>query len=343
TFSTPEDDAQRRDFTINGLFFDPLENQVIDHVAGQRDLADKTLRAIGDPDQRFAEDHLRLLRAVRFASSLGFGIEPRTWDAVRTHAPHIAKIAPERIRLELELILVHPSRLRGFDLLVDSGLMAHIWPEVLTLQGCQQPPQWHPEGDVFVHTRIMLGMLPADASLTLVLSVLFHDIAKPATYSYDPAEDRIRFNGHDRLGAEMAADILRRHRFSNDVIDTTVHAVDRHMQFMNVQNMRTAKLKRFMAAPHFDEELELHRVDCASSNGFDDNYKFLQAKAEEFANQPLIPPPFVTGKDLIDRGHQPGPAFKSILTDLQNLQLDGTLTTRDDALAHLDANFPAAS
>lgn len=338
SFATMEEDATRRDFTMNGLFFDPVSETLHDFVGGREDLKHGTLRAIGDPGQRFQEDHLRLLRAVRFATSLSMEIEPKTWEAVKESAESIKRISAERIRDELDRIWVHPRRVAGFDLLVDSGLMKAVLPEILVLQGCEQPPQWHPEGDVFVHTRLMLEMLPPGASLPLVLSVLFHDIAKPATYSYDEVEDRIRFNGHDQLGAEMAGDIMRRLKYSNEVIDAVKVAVANHMGFKDVQRMRVAKLKRFMARPTFADELELHRVDCASSNGLLDNYDFLIRKEEEFANEPLIPPPLLNGRDLMAAGWEAGPVLGKLLRAVQNRQLEGTLTSREEALLWVEAN-----
>jgi poly(A) polymerase len=339
TFSTPAEDAQRRDFTINGLFEDPATGTIIDHVGGRTDLAAGILRAIGDPAARFAEDSLRLLRAVRFAVTLGFAFEPATWRAMVDHADGLARIAPERIREEFSRILVLPDRARGLDLLVDSGLIRHFLPEVLALIGCEQPPEWHPEGDVFTHTRLMLGMLPADAPLELCLAVLLHDIAKPPTRTLDPDTGRIRFNGHDALGAEMARAILNRLRYPNDTIDSVVFMVSRHMQFMNVRQMRVAKLKRFMAAPTFPLELELHRVDCASSNGFTENLDFLLARRAEFGSAPIIPPPLVTGRDLIDLGLRPGPVFKELLEAAQTEQLEGRLADRAEALAWIRARI----
>jgi poly(A) polymerase len=340
TFSSPAEDARRRDFTINGLFLDPSTGEVTDYVGGRADLEARVLRAIGDPAARFREDSLRLLRAVRIAAALGFEIEAATWEAVRELAPRVRGIAAERVRDELVRILTHPSRVGGFDLLVESGLMAEVWPEVLALRGCEQPPQWHPEGDVFTHTRIMLRMLPAEASLPLVLSVLFHDIAKPATSRYDEAAGRVRFDGHDKLGAEMTRAILARHRFPNDTVEATVEAVANHMVFKDVQRMRPAKLRRFMARPTFADELELHRVDCASSNGLMDNVEFLEERAAAFATEPVIPPPLITGHDLIALGHRPGPRFGEILTDIQTHQLENTLTSREEALEYLKTHYP---
>ena len=332
TFSTPEEDARRRDFTINGLFEDPATGELIDHVGGRADLDARVLRAIGNPADRFAEDSLRLLRAVRFAVTLGFEIEPATWSAMVAHADGLARISPERIRDEFSRILVLPKRARGLELLVDSGLIRHFLPEVLDLIGCDQPPEFHPEGDVFTHTRIMLEMLGDHPPLELCLAVLLHDIAKPPTRTFDPEAGRIRFNGHDALGATMAEEILRRLRYPNDVIESVSFMVSRHMQFMNVRQMKVSKLKRFMAAPTFPLEIELHRVDCGSSNGFTDNLEFVLAKREEFAAAPLIPPPLVTGRDLIALGQSPGPRFKELLESVETEQLEGRLTDRESAL-----------
>lgn len=332
TFTSAEEDAKRRDFTVNGMFSNPLNSEILDYVGGQEDLKNKILRCIGDPLQRFEEDYLRLMRAVRFATVLEFEIEPETWSAILKVAPKISQISPERIRGELDKIWLSANRVRGFDLLADSGLMAELIPEFLVLRGCEQPPQWHPEGDVYVHTRIMLGLLGPDASLPLVLSVLFHDIAKPATQTFDEADQRIRFNGHDKLGAKMTEEILRRFKYSNAVIEAAVAGVNRHMIFKDVKKMRVSKLKRFMASETFEDEMELHRVDCASSNGMLDNYEFLKEKQEEFAKEPIIPPRLITGRDLIELGLQPGPKFKEILTTAQDLQLEGSLTSREEAL-----------
>jgi poly(A) polymerase len=335
TFSTPEEDAKRRDFTMNGLFERPETGEVIDHVGGVADLRAGVLRAIGNPAARFTEDALRLLRAVRFATVLGFKIESETWAAVGERSSLLGKISPERVRDEFSKILMAPGRRSGVERLVESGLMEHIVPEFLKTVGCEQPPEWHPEGDVYTHTGIMLEMLEPNAPLELCLAVLFHDIAKPPCQTRDTDTGRIRFNGHDAMGAEMADTILRRLRYPNDVIAAVVPMVARHMQFMNVQQMRTAKLKRFMSEPTFREEMELHRVDCGSSNGFTDNYEFLQAKAVEFASEPLIPPPLVTGRDLIQLGLKPGPRFKEILEMIQTEQLEGRILDRQPALDYL--------
>lgn len=340
TFSTPEEDAVRRDFTINGMFYDPIAERVIDFVGGEADIHAKILRAIGDPVARFREDKLRLLRAVRFAARFDFQIEPMTWEALCAHVADIHAVSAERIREELVKIFAHPHRVRGFDLLDQSGLLREVLPEVEALKGCKQPPQFHPEGDVFVHTRIMLKLLPPETPVRIVLAVLFHDIGKPPTFRYHAHEDRIRFNGHDRVGAVMTERVMERLRFSRSETEHIVEAVRQHMVFKDVQNMRTAKLKRFMAREGFNEELELHRVDCLSSHGALDNYEFLKVKAEEFANEPLIPPPLITGRDLIALGWKPGPHFGPVLEAVQTAQLEGTLTTSEDALAWVKQNHP---
>ncbi|HVE17320.1 MAG TPA: CCA tRNA nucleotidyltransferase [Chthoniobacterales bacterium] len=336
TFSTAEGDALRRDFTINGLFFDPTEERVLDFVGGRSDLDAGLIRAIGDPAQRFEEDKLRVLRGVRFAARFNFKIAPATWEAICAGASRIHVVSAERIRDELVKILTHPSRLRGFDLLDQSGLLRELLPEVETLKGCEQPPEFHPEGDVFVHTRIMLEMLPPNASLPLVLGVLFHDLGKPPTFQRDET-GRIRFNGHEYVSADITQKIMTRLRFSNAEIAATDALVRNHMAFKDVQDMRVAKLKRFLARETIDDELELHRVDCGSSHGMLDNYDFLLAKREEFASEPLIPPPLLTGHDLIALGWKPGPQFKQTLDTVQTLQLEGALRSRDEALAWLAA------
>src|SRR6266699_1693936 len=323
-FSSPEEDAKRRDFTINGMFYDPVAEKVIDIDA-------KLVRAIGDPAQRFAEDRLRMLRAVRFATVLDYTIDTHTWDALVANATSINEISAERIRDELVRIFLSPNKTRGWDLLDSSGLMRAILPELDRMKGVLQPEQFHPEGDVFEHTRLMLQLLPEKVSVPLVFAVLLHDVAKPVTATVDET-GRIRFSGHDRLGAEMAEEIMRRLRFSGAEIEGTVEMVRQHMVFKDVPKMRVAKLKRFMARPTFDDELELHRVDCQGSHRMLDNYEFLVQKREEFAKEPIIPPPLVRGDDLIALGLEPSPKFREILEAVETRQLEGTLRTRDEAL-----------
>jgi len=336
TFSSPEEDAARRDFTVNGLFEHPLSGEIMDFIDGENDLSKKTIRAIGKPEERFQEDALRLMRAIRFATVLEFGIETETWTSIKKHAALLSSVSVERIQGEFNKIITHPNRRKGIELLIDSGLMHHIIPEVYDLIGCEQPPQFHPEGDVYTHTCIMLEILKDHPSVELSLSVLLHDIAKPATYTYSEEENRIRFNGHDQVGAEMAETILKRLRYSNAVIDDVCSMVSNHMNFMHITKMRKSKVKRFMARPTYEDEMELHRVDCASSNGITENYNFLRKQEEVFAAEPLIPPPLLTGKDLIQKGLHPGPRFKEILKNLQTEQLEGTITSHEEAHDWLD-------
>jgi poly(A) polymerase len=330
-FSSPEEDAKRRDFSINGMFYDPVAEEVIDFVDGRADIAAKLVRAIGSPAQRFAEDRLRMLRAVRFATVLDYKIDNETWDALLSNSVSINQISAERIRDELVRIFLSPNRTRGWHLLDSSGLMRFILPEVDAMKGCKQPEQFHPEGDVFEHTRLMLKFLPEKVSVPLVFSVMLHDVAKPRTATIDET-GRIRFNAHDRIGAEMTEEIMRRLRFSGAEIDATVEMVRQHMVFKDVPNMRVAKLKRFMARPTFADELELHRVDCEGSHRMLDNYEFLLRKREEFANEPIIPPPLVRGDDLIALGLKPGPRLGEILEAVETQQLERKLRTREEAL-----------
>ena len=340
-FSSPEEDAKRRDFTINGMFFDPEKNEVIDFVGGHADLEKKIVRAIGDPAARFNEDRLRMLRAVRFATVLDYKIDTQTWDALVANAESINEISAERIREELLKIFLSQNRVRGWEMLDQSGLLGAVLPELEAMKGCLQPEQFHPEGDVFVHTKLMLGLLPEKVSVPLVLSVLFHDVAKPVTATVDET-GRIRFNEHDRIGAAMTESIMERLRFSRAEIDAVVEMVRQHMVFKDVPKMRMAKLKRFMARPTFEEELELHRVDCASSHQMMDNYEFLLRKREEFANEPIIPPPLVRGDDLIALGMKPGPKFGEILEAVETRQLEGALKDREEALAWVKREYSAA-
>ena len=337
-FSSPEEDAKRRDFTINGMFYDPVAEEVIDFVGGCADIAARLLRAIGDPARRFAEDRLRMLRAVRLATVLDYQIDKQTWAALLANAASINEISAERIRDELMRIFLWPSRTRGWDLLDSSGLMRAVLPEIEGMKGCKQPEQFHPEGDVFEHTRLMLQFLPEKVSVPLVFSVLLHDVAKPRTATVDET-GRIRFSGHDRIGAEMTEEIMRRLRFSGAEIDATVEMVRQHMVFKDVPKMREAKLKRFMARPTFDDELELHRVDCEGSHRMLDNYEFLLRKREEFASEPIIPPPLVRGDDLIALGLKPGPRFGEILEAVETRQLEGNLRTREEALGWVQREY----
>jgi tRNA nucleotidyltransferase/poly(A) polymerase len=330
-FSSPEEDAKRRDFTINGMFFDPEKDEVIDFVGGRADIKASLVRAIGKATDRFEEDRLRMLRVVRFATVLDYKIDNQTWRALVENADAINEISAERIREELVKIFLSRNRGRGWDLLDESGLLRVILPELEAMKRCLQPEQFHPEGDVFQHTRLMLELLPEEVSVPLVFAVLLHDVAKPVTSTVDET-GRIRFNEHDRIGATMTESIMERLRFSRAEIDAAVEMVRQHMVFKDVPRMRIAKLKRFMARPTFEEELELHRVDCASSHRIMDNYEFLLRKREEFANEPIIPPPLVRGDDLIALGMKPGPKFGEILEAVETRQLEGALKDRKEAL-----------
>lgn len=340
-FSSPQEDAQRRDFTVNGMFEDPETGEIVDFVGGMADLKNKVLRCIGEPAARFREDSLRLMRAVRFAVTKGFEIEPSTWQAICDHAGLLSRIAIERIHDELNKILLAPRRRVGVEMLADCGLMNVFIPELLTLKGCEQPPQWHPEGDVWTHTMMMLDRLLDEGqpvpSLELVLSVLLHDIGKPPTRFFDETAQTIRFNGHAEVGRQMCSDILRRLHYPNAVVDAVSSMVGRHMSFCDIKKMRRGKLRQFMASPWFDDELRLHRADCLSSNGLLDNYQFMLDQKKEFEVWKALPKPLLNGRDLIDAGLSPGPYFKRLLNDLYLEQLDGRLATREEALAKAHA------
>jgi len=331
TFTTAEEDARRRDFTVNGMFFDPLKNEVLDYVQGRTDLAAKTIRAIGDPAARFTEDRLRLFRALRFAVQLGFEIEPSTWKALVSLAPDSKVISPERVRDELVKIFISPNPARGLDLMHDSGLLAVWIPELLEMRGCAQSPEHHPEGDVWVHTRLLLTHLK-NPSPVLAFSALLHDVGKPRTSKTEP-NGRIRFFGHEGVGARIAEEILRRLRFSNDDIGAITACIANHMAFKDAPHMRVSTLKRMLARPTFSEELELHRIDCSSSHGQLDIHAFLQDKLSEFSQEEIKPKPLVTGHDLQELGAKPGPAMGKILHQLMDEQLEGKITDRTGALA----------
>lgn len=333
TFSTAEEDAQRRDFTINGLFFDPVENRIIDHVGGREDLGKKLLRAIGKPEARFEEDQLRIFRAIRFAVELEFEIDPGTWSALCSLAPKTLSVAPERVREELTRAFTSPQPQRALDLLDQSGLLKLWLPEVSNQKGVEQPPQFHPEGDVYVHVRMMMGKLEKP-SPTLAWSVLLHDIGKPSTLKVD-SNGRIRFNEHDVVGARMARELMQRFRFSNAEIDAVADCVANHMTWKDVPNMRLSTFKRLLARPHFETELALHQIDCACSH---QDFSILQAVQERrasIATEPLKPPPLINGSDLLALGLPSGPGIGKILRMIEDEQLEGRLTTREAALIRI--------
>ncbi len=328
-FTTPEEDAKRRDFTVNGLFYDPFQKKVIDYVRGEEDLKRRVIRAVGEPSSRFEEDKLRLLRAVRFAANLDYSIEPNTWEAIRRLASKIQQVSAERIRDELVKTFTRPGAGKGLELLSASGLLKEVLPEVEKMKGVEQIPEFHPEGDVFIHTRMLLERL-VNPTPVLAFAALLHDVGKPPTFQI--RDGRICFYEHARVGAEMSEQIMRRLRFSNDEIAAVATCVDNHMKFANVKEMREGKLKRFMSASTFPTELELHRIDCESSHGMLDNYKFLQKKTEEFKEEELKPKPLLTGTDLIELGMKPGPAMKPLLEEAFEAQLEKHIQTKEQAL-----------
>jgi poly(A) polymerase len=352
-FSTdPAEDVRRRDFTINGLLLDPIafergdeiKSCVFDVVGGQADLAAGVIRAIGEPDLRFTEDKLRMLRAVRFAARLGFSIEPKTMAAIGGLAPSIHQVSCERTRDELTKILTEGAARRGFELLDETGLLNEVLPEVKRLQGVEQPPQFHPEGDVWIHTLMLLEHLPAGASATLAWGMLLHDIGKPATFTPpDPNRpgDRIRFNGHVEVGIAIARTILTRLRFSNDECDQILALVKHHMQFGDVQKMKQSTLKRFLRLPRFDEHLALHYADVMSSHGMLDMYKYAKENYERMGEEEIKPRLLVTGEDLIAAGYRPGPRFREMLTAAEDAQLEGIAATREEALKLVQERFGA--
>jgi poly(A) polymerase len=330
-FGDARADALRRDFTVNGLFYDPVGETLHDWVGGQADLRARTLRTIGSPEERFAEDHLRLLRAVRFAAQLDFRVEPATFAALRANAPKILGISAERIRDELIKLFSPPHAALGLDLLWESGLLEQVLPEIAAMPSCEQSPDFHPEGNVFNHVRLMLRQMPPDADPSLPWAVLLHDVAKPLTASRDPAGGSIHFYGHERLGAEMAEVILERLRFPRKQIDAIVKAVRCHMQFKDALEMRKSTLRRLLMRPTFPLELELHRLDCAGSHGRLEVYDFLRRQAKELEQQPHIRPPLLNGGDLIALGMKPGRAMGALLAELREKQLQDELKTRAQA------------
>jgi poly(A) polymerase len=338
---SPQEDALRRDFTVNGLMLNPRTNEVLDFVGGRDDLQAKIIRAIGNPERRFTEDNLRMVRAVRFAAQLGYSIDPATLAAVRKLAAQAAQVSAERLRDELTRILTGGAARRGFELLDETRLLEVLLPEAARMKGVKQPPQFHPEGDVWIHTRLMLEGLAAGCSPTLAWGVLLHDVGKPPTFSPPVGpEGRIRFDGHVEVGARMAAEICRRFRFSNDDTAQIVALVENHLRFKDAPQMRPAKLKRFVRLEKFEEHLELHRLDCLSSHGSLENYNFVRRFLAETPPEEVRPPRLVTGEDLKSLGYAPGPQFKAILQALEEAQLEGLLRNREEARAFIAKNYP---
>ncbi len=337
----PREDVQRRDFTINGLLMDPLDgNRVLDFVGGRDDLKAGVIRAIGDPERRFAEDKLRMLRAVRFAARLDYAIEPGTYAAIQRLAPGIQQVSRERVRDELTKMLTEGHARRAFELLDRTGLLKEVLPEVDRMHGVEQPPEFHPEGDVWIHTLLLLEKLPPRCSRALAWGALLHDVGKPPTFRVAP--DRIRFDGHVEVGTRMAEEICRRLHFSNEDTRQIAALVANHMRFADAERMKESTLKRFLRLPRFDEHLALHRIDCLSSHGNLSLYDFVSERLRQTPAEEIRPKPLLTGEDLIGLGYRPGPQFREILSAVEDAQLEGTLHSKDDALAFVRREFPSA-
>ncbi len=337
-FSSMKEDALRRDFTINALFYNPIADKVIDYVDGISDIKKKLIRAVGEPEKRFAEDALRMLRAIRFASRFNFTIEPLTWTAIQKNKSLISEISADRIRDELIKMFTGPRAGSALRLLDSSGLLVEILPEIADMKGIPQPAEFHPEGNVFEHTALALDLLE-NPTPTLAFGVLLHDVGKPKTLRI---EDRIRFDSHDKVGKAIADNICRRLKFSNKDREWIVALVSRHMSFLNVKEMRPSTLRRFLGAETIAEDLELHRIDCLASHRDLSNYEFVKQKLAEFKQQhkELIPPPLIKGKDLIAAGYKPGPNFQKILKAVAELQLEEKLKTKEEALKWVKKTFP---
>ena len=337
----PEEDVSRRDFTINGLLMRHDTGEVLDFVGGQADLKARLIRAIGEPERRFAEDKLRMLRAVRFAARFGYAIEAATFAAIQKHGGEIRVVSAERIRDELTKLLTEGAARRAFELLDECGLLDQVLPEISAMKGVPQPPEFHPEGDVWIHTRMMLENLPPGSSPTLAWGVLLHDVGKPPTYR--PASvtgDRIRFDNHAEVGTRMAVEICRRLRFSNDDTEQVSALVANHMKFKDVGQMRPATLKRFVRLPRFAEHLELHRLDCRASHGHLDAYQTMKDFLADTPIEQVQPPRLLTGDDLLKMGYAPGPQFQRILSTLEDAQLEGIVQTKQQAQRYVQKNYP---
>jgi poly(A) polymerase len=348
------EDVQRRDFTINGLLLDPLRwvddpsqlpeqtsalrEGVVDHVGGLADLDAGILRAIGDPSRRLQEDQLRLLRAVRFAARFGFEIEPATHAAIRALAPRIHAVSRERVRDELSKMLTEGHARRAFELLDETGLLVEVLPEIARMRGVAQPPQFHPEGDVWVHTLLLLAQLPPGCPLTLAWGALLHDVGKPPTFRVAP--DRIRFDGHVEVGVAMGAEICRHFRFSNDETRMILALIENHMRFADAPRMKASTLKRFFRLENFDQHLALHRMDCLAAHADLDIFDFVRESYESTPEEIVRPRPLLTGRELIAAGYAPGPQFQQMLRTVEDAQLEGTIATTDEAMTLVRERFP---
>jgi poly(A) polymerase len=334
------EDVQRRDFTVNALLLDPATNEVLDYVGGRGDLDAGIIRAIGQPAERFREDKLRMIRAVRFAARFRYAIEAATFTAIMKLAPDICQVSAERIREELTKILTEGAARRGFELLDETRLLPEILPEITRMKGVEQPPQFHPEGDVWIHTLMMIEQLPAGCSPTLAWGVLLHDVGKPPTFTPPSGpEGRIRFDQHVEVGTRMAEAICRRLRFSNDDTEQIAALVANHLRFKDVGQMRLSTLKRFVRLNRFEEHLELHRLDCLSSHRILDAYNLVQKFLADTPPEEVRPPRLLTGDDLVRMGFIPGPSFKAILDALEEAQLSGKVHTHQEASCFVEESF----
>ena len=334
-FSSAKEDVLRRDFTINGLLYDPGAKKIMDYVDGLSDIQKKVVRTIGDPRKRFGEDKLRLIRAIRFACRFGFELDSKTFAAIKEFSGQINKVSQERIRDELIKIVTGKNVGRALDLMRDTGLLAQILPEVERMIGVEQPPEFHPEGDVYVHTKLLFEQLH-NPSTVLAYGALLHDVGKPDTFK---VAERIRFDGHVEVGVELADKILRRLRFPNHQRKQIMTLVQTHMKFKDVRKMRENRLKRFLQSEVFPEELEMHRADCLASHGNLENWEFCKKKLQEYSKEEIRPKPLVTGHDLIRLGYKPGPLFKKILTAVEDAQLENKVKNKRAALALIKRKF----
>lgn len=351
---TAAEDVQRRDFTINGLLLDPLRGggpldesnndpgalrkSALDFVGGLADLDAGIIRAIGRPELRFEEDHLRMLRAARFAARFGFELEPETHRAIRSLAPRIHAVSRERVRDEITKMLTEGHARRAFELLDATGLLAEALPEIAQMKGVEQPPQYHPEGDVWIHTLMLLEQLPPDCSMTLAWGALLHDVGKPPTFRRAP--DRIRFDGHVEIGVAMGAEICRRFRFSNEETRQVLALIENHMRFMDAQRMKDSTLKRFFRLEHFDEHLALHRMDCLAASGNLENWNYMRKRFSAMPEETVRPKPLITGRELIAAGYPPGARFREMLRTAEDAQLEGEISTPEEALRLVREQFP---
>jgi poly(A) polymerase len=338
---SPREDVERRDFTINGLLLDPRTNEVLDFVEGRNDLRARVIRTIGKPAERFREDKLRMLRAVRFAARFQFTIEPGTLQAIQRLASEIHQVSRERVRDELTKMLTEGRARAAFLRLDQTGLLHQVLPEIAAMKGVEQSRQFHPEGDVFVHTLLLLDKLPFPCPPTLAWGALLHDVGKPPTFRV--AADRIRFDEHVEVGVRMAEEICRRLRFSNDDTEQILVLVANHMRFADVARMKDSTFKKFVRMAHFDEHLELHRLDCQASHGDITLYQFTKDKISSMPPEAIRPAPLITGEDLIAAGHKPGPRFKEILAAVEDAQLEGRLENKEQAMELVHRDFPPAN